>query len=94
MLLIQDCQVLLMDEPTAGMTIQETEQTARLFDQLRGEHTMIVVEHDMSFVRDIAEMVTVMDMGSLLAQGTIQEIEADPAVREAYLADTGDEAHA
>ncbi|MEX0430436.1 urea ABC transporter ATP-binding protein UrtD [Spiribacter insolitus] len=94
MLLIQDCQVLLMDEPTAGMTIQETEQTARLFSQLRGEHTMIVVEHDMSFVRDIAETVTVMDMGKLLAQGTIQEIEADPKVREAYLADTGDEAHA
>lgn len=94
MLLIQDCKVLLMDEPTAGMTIQETEQTARLFDQLRGEHTMIVVEHDMSFVRDIAETVTVMDMGSLLAQGTIEEIEADPAVREAYLADSGEEAHA
>ncbi len=94
MLLIQDCKVLLMDEPTAGMTIQETEQTAKLFGELRGEHTMVVVEHDMSFVRDIAETVTVMDMGALLAQGTIAEIESDPAVREAYLADTGDETDA
>lgn len=94
MLLIQDCKVLLMDEPTAGMTVQETEQTAKLFGELRGEHTMIVVEHDMSFVRDIAETVTVMDMGALLAQGTIAEVESNPDVREAYLADTGDEAHA
>ncbi|MDN3519510.1 urea ABC transporter ATP-binding protein UrtD [Aquisalimonas lutea] len=94
MLLMQDCKVILMDEPTAGMTVQETAQTAALFRQLRGDHTMIVVEHDMTFVRDIAETVTVMDMGSLLAEGSIREIESDPAVREAYLADTGDEAHA
>jgi len=94
MLLMQECKVLLMDEPTAGMTIQETAQTATLFNELRGEHTMIVVEHDMSFVRDIAQTVTVMDMGALLAEGTITEIENNPAVREAYLADTGDEANA
>lgn len=94
MLLMQDCKVILMDEPTAGMTIQETSRTADLFRELRGDHTMIVVEHDMTFVRKIAETVSVMDMGGLLAEGSIEEIESNPAVREAYLADTGDEAHA
>ena len=91
MLLMQDCHVILMDEPTAGMTVQETKQTASLFRELQGEHTMIVVEHDMAFVRDIAEIVTVMDGGSLLAEGSITEIETNAAVREAYLADTGDD---
>jgi urea transport system ATP-binding protein len=55
---------------------------------------MIVVEHDMAFVRDIADIVTVMDGGSLLAEGNIAEIEANAAVREAYLADVGDDEHA
>ncbi|MFV8834107.1 urea ABC transporter ATP-binding protein UrtD [Aquisalimonas sp.] len=94
MLLMQDCRVILMDEPTAGMTVQETSQTASLLRELRGDHTMIVVEHDMTFVREIAETVTVMDQGALLSEGSIEAVEADPAVREAYLADTGDEAHA
>ncbi|SEP08718.1 urea ABC transporter ATP-binding protein UrtD [Aquisalimonas asiatica] len=94
MLLMQDCRVILMDEPTAGMTVQETRQTAELFRTLRGDHTMIVVEHDMTFVRDIAETVTVMDMGGLLAEGSIAEVEANPAVREAYLADSGEQDHA
>ncbi|MEX0605585.1 MAG: urea ABC transporter ATP-binding protein UrtD [Marinobacter sp.] len=94
MLLMQDCRVILMDEPTAGMTIQETNQTAALFRELQGDHTMIVVEHDMAFVRDIADIVTVMDSGSLLAEGNIAEIEANAAVREAYLADVGDDDHA
>jgi len=91
MLLMQDCHVILMDEPTAGMTAQETKQTASLFRELQGEHTMIVVEHDMAFVRDIADIVTVMDGGSLLAEGSITEIETNAAVREAYLSDTGDD---
>lgn len=94
MLLMQDCHVILMDEPTAGMTAQETKQTAALFRELQGDHTMIVVEHDMAFVRDIADIVTVMDGGSLLAEGNIAEIEANAAVREAYLADVGDDEHA
>jgi len=94
MLLMQDCQVILMDEPTAGMTVQETNQTAALFRELQGDHTMIVVEHDMAFVRDIADIVTVMDSGSLLAEGNIAEIESNAAVREAYLADVGDDEHA
>ncbi len=89
MLLMQDARLILMDEPTAGMTIQETEKTGEIFNSLKGSHTMIVVEHDMGFVRQIAETVTVMDQGSLLAQGSIQEVENDPAVRAAYLGDGG-----
>ena len=85
MLLVQDSKLILFDEPAAGMTIQETRRTAEIFNALKGSHTMIVVEHDMGFVREIAETVTVMDMGRLLSEGTIQEVEADPAVRRAYL---------
>lgn len=89
MLLMQDNKLILFDEPTAGMTIQETMKTARIFNAMKGSHTMIVVEHDMGFVREIAETVTVMDMGKMLAEGSIEEIENDPKVREAYLADEG-----
>ncbi|MCS4504975.1 Sulfate/thiosulfate import ATP-binding protein CysA [wastewater metagenome] len=92
MLLMQDSRLILFDEPTAGMTIQETHKTAGIFNALKGSHTMIVVEHDMGFVREIAETVTVMDMGTLLAEGSIADVENDPAVREAYLANGGDDA--
>ncbi|MCE8013444.1 urea ABC transporter ATP-binding protein UrtD [Halomonas daqingensis] len=85
MLLIQEAKLILMDEPTAGMTIQETRRTGEIFNSLKGHHTMIVVEHDMTFVRQIAETVTVMELGALLAQGSIKEIESDPKVRAAYL---------
>jgi urea transport system ATP-binding protein len=67
------------------MTESGIEKTARIFKELRKSTTLIVVEHDMGFVREIADVVTVMHMGSLLAQGTIQEIEADPRVRAVYL---------
>ncbi len=89
MLLMQDANLLLFDEPTAGMTIQETRRTGEIFNSLKGTHTMIVVEHDMSFVRQIAETVTVMHQGALLAEGCIEEVESDPGVREAYLGDGG-----
>ena len=85
MLLAQDSKLILMDEPTAGMTIQETLQTAAIFNSLKGDHTIIVVEHDMQFVRQVAERVVVMNQGSLLAEGTIAEIEADPTVKAVYL---------
>jgi len=85
MLLAQDSKLILMDEPTAGMTIQETLKTAEIFQQLKGEHTIIVVEHDMQFVREVAERVTVMSQGSVLADGSIAEIEADPRVKAVYL---------
>ena len=85
MLIAQDSRLILMDEPTAGMTIQETERTARIFRSLSANHTLIVVEHDMSFVRTVADRIIVMNQGSKLAEGTIQEIEANEAVKTAYL---------
>jgi urea transport system ATP-binding protein len=89
LLLAQDPKLILMDEPTAGMTTQETEKTANLFERLKGHHTLIVVEHDMGFVRDVGSVISVMHQGKLLAEGTIAEIETHPAVREAYLGTKG-----
>jgi urea transport system ATP-binding protein len=85
MLLMQDPQLLLVDEPVAGMTPQETERTAELLTLLAGKHSVIVVEHDMDFVRSIARTVTVLHEGSVLAQGSIDEVQADPRVVEVYL---------
>ncbi len=89
LILAQDPLLILMDEPTAGMTQQETKKTADLFCHLRGKHTLIVVEHDMGFVRDIAQTISVMHQGKLLAEGTIAEIESNQAVRDAYLGSGG-----
>lgn len=89
MLITQQSRVILLDEPTAGMTQGETSKTADIILRLKGSHTIIVVEHDMTFVRKIAQKVTVMHMGKLLAEGPIKAIEADPAVREAYLGTGG-----
>ncbi len=89
MVLMQDPRLLLMDEPTAGMTEQETHKTSELFNALKGTHTLVVVEHDMSFVREIADIITVMHLGRNLAEGTIQEIENDPRVMEVYLGSEG-----
>ena len=88
MLLIADPRLLLIDEPVAGMTAQETERTAELLTSLAGEHTVVVVEHDMEFVRSIAKTVTVLHQGSVLAEGTMQEIQNDPAVIEVYLGES------
>ncbi|MEQ8307792.1 MAG: urea ABC transporter ATP-binding protein UrtD [Hoeflea sp.] len=85
MVLMQDPAVLLLDEPVAGMTEQEIAKTAEILNELKKKKTLIVVEHDMGFVRDIADIVVVMHMGSLLAQGTIEEIEKDQRVRDVYL---------
>ena len=85
MVLMQNPAVLLLDEPVAGMTESEIENTVEILLRLKKHHTLIVVEHDMGFVRKIADVVTVMHMGSLLAQGTIGEIEVDPRVRDVYL---------
>ena len=89
MLIIQDSKIIMMDEPTAGMTIGETKKTAEIFNSLKGQHTLVVVEHDMAFVREIAEIITVLHQGKLLAQGTVEEIEVDPRVKEAYLGSGG-----
>lgn len=85
MLLAQNPRVLLVDEPIAGMTHQEVERTAELLKRLAGEHTVVVVEHDMEFVRSIANLVTVLHEGSVLAEGTMDEVQADPKVIEVYL---------
>ena len=84
-LLIQDPYLLLVDEPVAGMTVQETERTAELLTSLAGERSVVVVEHDMEFVRSIANIVTVLHQGSVLAEGTMNEIQDDPKVKEVYL---------
>ena len=85
MLLVADPRVLLVDEPVAGMTAQETEKTAELLTALAGEHTVIVVEHDMEFVRSIASDVTVLHQGSVLAEGSMEEVQNNPKVIEVYL---------
>ena len=85
MLLVQDPQLLLLDEPVAGMTDQETERTAELFLRLKGQHSLIVVEHDMAFINAIAQTVTVLCDGAVLAQGPLSQVQADPRVIEVYL---------
>jgi urea transport system ATP-binding protein len=85
MLLMQEPKVLLVDEPVAGMSQQEMERTAELLKQLAGERTVIVVEHDMDFVRGIAEKVTVLHEGKVLAEGKMEKVQKDPRVIEVYL---------
>jgi urea transport system ATP-binding protein len=85
MLLMQDPQLLLVDEPVAGMTPQETERTAELLTSLAGKHSVVVVEHDMEFVRSIARKVTVLHEGSVLAEGSIDEVQSNSKVVEVYL---------
>ena len=85
MLLMQDPLLLLVDEPVAGMTHQEMDKTAELLNKLAGKHSVVVVEHDMDFVRSIASQVTVLHEGHVLAEGNMDEIQSDPRVREVYL---------
>lgn len=85
MLLMQDPRVLLVDEPVAGMTPQETERTAQLLSSLAGRHSVVVVEHDMEFVRSIARKVTVLHEGSVLAEGPMEAVQNNPRVIEVYL---------
>lgn len=89
LLLAQDSGIILLDEPTAGMTTQETMHTAKIFNALKGRHTLLIVEHDMAFVREIADTITVMHQGRVLAEGSAIAIQNDPLVREAYLGRRG-----
>ncbi|MBF0289771.1 MAG: urea ABC transporter ATP-binding protein UrtD [SAR324 cluster bacterium] len=85
MLLMQDPKLLLVDEPVAGMTPQEMERTAELLESLAGQHSVVVVEHDMEFIRSIAKKVTVLHEGSVLAEGTMDEVQNNQQVMEVYL---------
>jgi urea transport system ATP-binding protein len=87
MLLAQEPRVLLIDEPAAGMTDEETHRTGELLLSLAGKHSLVVVEHDMTFVRQIAQngQVTVLHQGSVLCEGKFDDVQADPRVREVYL---------
>jgi urea transport system ATP-binding protein len=85
MLLMQEPKLLLLDEPVAGMSDEETERTAELFVSLAGEHSLVVVEHDMAFIARIARQVTVLHEGSVLAEGALDTVQNDPRVIEVYL---------
>src|SRR4051794_36417728 len=85
MLIVASPKLLLVDEPAAGLTDKETELTAELLLELKGSHTIIVIEHDMEFVRRLNSRVTVLDNGKVLADGTLESVQKDPAVIEAYL---------
>jgi urea transport system ATP-binding protein len=85
MLLMQNPELLLVDEPVAGMTPQEIERTSELLLSLAGEHSVVVVEHDMAFVRSIARRVVVLHEGSVIAEGSMDKVQADTRVKEVYL---------
>jgi urea transport system ATP-binding protein len=85
MLLMQEPKLLLLDEPVAGMSDQETERTAELFLSLAGTHSLVVVEHDMAFIGKIARKVTVLHEGSVIAEGPMHEVQGDPRVVQVYL---------
>jgi urea transport system ATP-binding protein len=85
MIVAQSPDVILLDEPVAGLTDEETARTAELIKSLAGAHTVVVIEHDMEFIRDLGAPVTVLHQGQLLTQGMIEEVKADPRVIEVYL---------
>ena len=85
MLLMQDPQLLLLDEPVAGMTDAEIEFTAELFKSLAGKHSLMVVEHDMEFVMNLADRITVLEFGTVIAEGTPAQIQVNQRVLDAYL---------
>ena len=85
MLLIQDPQLLMLDEPVAGMSVKEREQTADLLKKISEGRSVLVIEHDMEFVERIAHKVTVLHQGKILATGNMEEVQNDPKVIEVYL---------
>ena len=85
MLLIQDPQLLMLDEPVAGMSVKEREQTAELLNKISMGRSVLVIEHDMEFVAQIAHKVTVLHQGKILATGDMAEVQNDPNVIEVYL---------
>ena len=91
MLVAQSPDVILLDEPVAGLTDEETSRTAELIKSLAGDHTVVVIEHDMEFIRDLGAPVTVLHQGQLLTQGMIEDVKQDPRVIEVYLGQADDQ---
>ena len=87
MLLVQDPELIMLDEPVAGMSVREREATADLLKRISKNRAIIIIEHDMDFVESIANRVTVLHLGKILADGTMSEIKNDPKVKEVYLGD-------
>jgi urea transport system ATP-binding protein len=85
MVLVQDSELLLVDEPVAGMTDEETEMTGRLLQAVADERSVLVIEHDMEFVRNIARTVTVLHEGQVLCEGPVEQVQKDDRVMEVYL---------
>lgn len=85
MLLVQNCSVLLLDEPVAGMSAEEREETGNLLRRIGSDRVVVVVEHDMDFMRAFATSVTVLAGGKVLSEGTVEEVQADPKVQQVYL---------
>ena len=85
MLLVQDARLLMLDEPVAGMSHEEKDETGRLLRRLAEDRTVVVVEHDMDFMRSFATSVTVLHTGGVLAEGSVSQVQADPRVQEVYL---------
>jgi urea transport system ATP-binding protein len=94
MLLAQDPDLLLVDEPVAGLSDEETERTGELLCSLAGDHTVLVIEHDMDFIRNLDSPVTVLHEGHVLCEGSMQEVQNDPRVIEVYLGVEDDLVHA
>ena len=90
MLVAQSPQLLLLDEPVAGLTDEETDRTAELIKSLAGDHTVVVIEHDMQFIRDLNAPVTVLHQGSVLTEGYLDQVKKDPKVIEVYLGQAQD----
>lgn len=85
MVLAQDPSIVLLDEPTAGMTTDETFMTGEIIKSISQSHSVVVIEHDMEFVKQIAERIVVLHQGSVLAEGSVQEVQSNPEVIEVYL---------
>jgi urea transport system ATP-binding protein len=85
MVIVQQAELLLVDEPVAGMTDEETARTAELLQAIARDRAVLVIEHDMEFVRSLARRVTVLHEGSVLCEGSVDEVQQDPRVREVYL---------
>jgi urea transport system ATP-binding protein len=85
MLLVQNARLLMLDEPVAGMSAEEKDETGKLLQRIGADRTVVVVEHDMDFMRSFANSVTVLHAGKVLAEGSVRDVQADPRVQEVYL---------